>query len=190
MAKIVSWDSSYSSSLDFELISECCLSLTSRILARHYLIDDIEKYLADLFKNQEVQERLSFVLNHKSFVTNVLGDSPKLIFNDWKNGIEKIQYVRNKEFIPRNTIKHKIGNKKVKGRGKIKELNEIPHNKRKVISIIDNNLWDKAGWKGAGVVPARDGVGLIIGFENIDFGEKIFKDWIERYGIEDKPILV
>ena len=36
-----------------------------------------------------------------------------------------------------------------------------------------------------GVAPYRDGVGLIVGFENIEFGEKIFKDWIERFGIND-----
>jgi len=184
----VLWDSSYQSSKDFQSISECCLNLVSRVLSSNYLIDNIEDYLTDLFKNQEVNERLSVVLNHKSFLTNVLGDSPKLTIKDWiKEDSPRTNFIRKTPFIPESNIKKKkkVVTTKSKKNRKFKDLNKIPHNKRKVISIIDNKLWDKAAWKGAGVIPVRDGVGLVIGFENIEFGEKIFKDWIERYGVED-----
>tara|TARA_R110000744_G_scaffold227271_3_gene345522 strand:- start:5243 stop:8467 length:3225 start_codon:yes stop_codon:yes gene_type:complete len=184
----VLWDESYQSSKDFLSISECCLNLVSKVLTNNYLIDNLEDYLTDLFKNQEVNERLSAVLNHKSFVTNVLGNSPRLAMKDWKkNSFEKVNFIRGTPFIPESVVKKKkkVDTSKVKRNKEFNDLNNIPHNKRKVISVIDNKLWDNAGWKGAGVIPTPDSVGLIIGFDKIEFGEKIFQDWIERYGIQD-----
>ena len=161
--------------------------MVSRVLTNNYLIDNIEDYLTDLFKNQEVNERLSSVLNHKSFLTNVLGDTPKLTFRNWvKEDNERVEFLREIPFIPELPVKKKkVITTKTKRKGKFKDLDKIPHNKRKVISIIDNKLWDKAAWKGPGVIATQDGVGLVIGFENIEFGEKIFQGWIERYAIND-----
>lgn len=181
----VYWDSAYDSTNNINVISKCCLDLITKVLSRNYLIYNIKEYLEELFKNQEVNERISVVLNHKTFLTNVLGSSPKLTFNDWISAeSKKMDFKRDQEFIP--NFKIKVEDTKTKKRGKTKDLSMVPHNKRKVVSIINNKLWDEAKWKGAGVFPSNDGVGLIIGFENIEFGEKIFREWIQRFGIHDK----
>ena len=180
------WDTSYHTNQHYNEISQCCMDLVSMILSKNFLIENVGDYLTDLFKNQEVNERLSVVLNHKSFLKNVLGDSPKLIFRNWsKQGTKKVAFIREKPFISEISIKKKTANKNAKKKGEIEDLTKIPHNKRKVISIIDNNLWDGAGWKGLGVFGASNGIALILGFENIEFGNKIFNNWIERFGAKD-----
>ncbi|MDT0294885.1 hypothetical protein ACFQ3R_00215 [Mesonia ostreae] len=182
----VFWDSSFHSANNFDKVIECCLNLISRILAKNFLINDVEDYLTDLFKNQEVNERLSVLINHKAFLSNVLGNSPRLTLKDWTDGKESKISIRKKPFIINNlSKKNKAKIKKPKLKKNFDDLNAVPHNKRKVITVIENHLWDKASWKGMGVAPYRNGIGLIIGFENIEFGEKIFKDWIERFGIND-----
>ena len=183
----VLWDSSFHCANNFNEVAECCLSLVSRILARNFLIKDVEEFLTDLFKNQEVNERLSVLLNHKAFLSKVLGDSPRLRLEDWTSNSETKKSIRKKIFSVKSTPKQlNKKSKKAKQKKDFDDLDTIPHNKRTVITVIENHLWDKASWKGMGVAPYRNGVGLIVGFENIEFGEKIFKDWIERFGINDK----
>ncbi len=182
----VYWDSSFHCANNFDKVAECCLNLVSRILARNFLIKDVEEFLTDLFKNQEVNERLSVLINHKAFLSNVLGDSPRLTFDDWTNYDELKLSIRKRPFsLNKTTQKNKNVIKKPRHKKEFDDLDAIPHNKRKVITVIENHLWDKASWKGMGVAPYRDGIGLIIGFENIEFGERIFEDWIQRFGIND-----
>ena len=139
-----------------------------------------------MFKNQEVSERLSVLLNHKSFLSNVLGDSPRLTFGDWTDGTDLKPSVRKKPFtLNKSTKQTKNQPKRTKSKKDFDDLDTIPHNKRTIVTVIENHLWDKAGWKGIGVAPYRNGIGLIVGFENIEFGEKIFQDWVARFGIND-----
>lgn len=182
----VFWDSSFHSTKNFNEVAECCLNLVSRILTKNFLINDVEDYLTELFKNQEVNERLSVLINHKAFLFNVLGNSPRLTLEDWIHDNKLKLSIRKKPFsINNKTKKNNDQIKKSKRKKDFDDLDKIPHNKRKVVTVIENHLWDKASWKGMGVAPYRDGIGVIIGFENIEFGEKIFKDWIERFGIND-----
>lgn len=182
----VFWDSSFHCAKNFEEVAECCLILVSRILTRNFLIKDVEEFLTDLFKNQEVNERLSVLINHKAFLSKVLGNSPRLTLEDWTNNTEIKLSVRKKPFsLKRSSKRTKSQPEKVKQKKDFDDLDTIPHNKRTVITVIENHLWDKASWRGIGVAPYRDGIGLIMGFENVEFGEKIFQDWIARFGIND-----
>lgn len=181
----VFWDSSFHSANNYDEAVECCLNLVSRILVKNFLIKDVEAYLTDLFKNQEVNERLSVLLNHKAFLSNVLGNSPRLTLEDWTNNELKHSIRENPFSINNHAKKNKDQIEKLNHKKDFDDLDTVPHNKRKVVTVIENHLWDKASWKGMGVAPYRDDIGLIIGFENIEFGEKIFKDWIERFGIND-----
>ena len=182
----VFWDSSFNSANNFNEIAECCLNLVSRILAKNFLIKDVEEFLTDLFENQEVSERLSVLLNHKAFLSNVLGDSPSLTLEDWTEVTHLKPSVRKKPFTLNKSFKQ-TKNQPIHANKKkyFDNLDTIPHNKRTVITVIENHLWDKASWKGIGVAPYRNAIGLIVGFENIEFGEKIFQDWIARFGIND-----
>jgi len=68
--------------------------------------------------------------------------------------------------------------------------NRVGHDKRQVLSIIDKNLWDKAKWKGFGFFKDLSGMGIFIVYENEETGKKIFDDWINRVGKEDKDELI
>jgi len=179
------WDADFHPVNDQEQIFKCGMDLMSRLLINDFIMEDYKIYLKDLFKTQEVNERLQILLNHKIFVGNVLGDNPKLTFDNWKN--ELTPDVRESPFIL-NPVKTKSIDKKkktTKHKQKKSDLRTIPHNKRKVMSVIENKLWDNAKWKGMGVFGSPEGVGLVIGFENIESGIKIFEDWIERFGTND-----
>lgn len=65
-----------------------------------------------------------------------------------------------------------------------KEKPVYSHNTIDVDEFIDIDLWDKAKWKGAiylhsqnpNILPA-----IFLYFENIDYGNKIFDNWIKKY---------
>lgn len=176
------WDANFNPANDQDRIFKCGMDLMSLILINDFIMEDYKIYLEDLFKAQEVNERLQILLNHKIFIGNVLGDKPKLTFDNWKSEITP--NVRESRFVLNKSKSNNIDKKIISTKSKHNksDLQSIPHNKRKVISIIENKLWDNASWKGMGVFGSPDGVGLILGFENIEFGVKIFEDWIDRFG--------
>lgn len=68
-------------------------------------------------------------------------------------------------------------------------MNEVPHTKMLSVSIIRQQLWDKAKWHGVNYSIAPGSpyppiMGLM--FKSIDEGMKIFKKWREEYGEKDE----
>jgi hypothetical protein len=118
------------------------MELMSQILINDFIMEDYKSYLEDLFKNQEVNERLQILLNHKIFVGNVLGDKPKLTFENWKS--ELTPNKRESVFLLNPSKRMKVDEKKrtiTKTKGQRSDLGKISHNKRKVISVIENKLY-------------------------------------------------
>ncbi len=184
----IEWDSSFDPIQDYRKIWDVSMYLLTHLCTYHFLLEDPKKYLEMLFKQEEVNERLSILLNHKIFLKNILGAEPKLTLSDWitSHTTEK-KMLRKEIFVPRLTDKtseFKDSNEKQAHNG-LPPLDEIPHNKRKVVSIIDNHLWDNAKWKGVAVLAFQDGVGIVLGFEDISYGNKIFENWISRFGNTD-----
>lgn len=65
-------------------------------------------------------------------------------------------------------------------------LKNISHKRIKAETIINTELWDNAKWKAFGFFSHYQiPFGLILSFENIEFGKRIFKEWIDKYGKED-----
>ena len=66
-------------------------------------------------------------------------------------------------------------------------IENVRHDKRKIYSVVNIQLWDKAQWKGIGfMLHPSYGLGLLIGFNEGDAGRKIFDEWIECFGNEDQ----
>ncbi|MFT3739092.1 MAG: hypothetical protein QM786_10060 [Breznakibacter sp.] len=158
------------------------LELTSHVIASHFFINEPEKLLENLFKNEELNERLSFILEHRNFTINVLGNEPKLFFDNWlnKKSIKEFPLKRVTPLKYNFDVKEETTNSKPDF-----DLNKIGHNQRKVSSIIDTNLWDKAQWKGFGFFLGKYGFSIFIGYENGNAGNQIFTDWINRFGAID-----
>jgi hypothetical protein len=169
------------------LIWDSILKLITDILARHFIAKDIEHYISNLFKKEKIHERLSLVIEHRNFINNLLGETPKLFFSDWQ------KYVNPKEYISERKVpisyNHDI--KEVERDFERKDLDKVRHNEIKTRSIIDVPLWDKAKWKGFGFLfHPQEGLGIIIAYENADAGIKIFDKWINKFGREDKLNLI
>lgn len=60
------------------------------------------------------------------------------------------------------------------------DCSKIKHKDIDIISVINLPLWDKACWKGVGFMyfPGTSPIpGLMVGFDNLVEGEKIFRGW-------------
>lgn len=159
------------------------MELTGQILTKHFFIKNPANYLENLFKKEELNERLSFIFEHRNFTINVLGNDPKLFFDDWYK-IDSYKEYKSKRFEP---LVYSFKEEMKENSDEI-HLNsdQIGHDKRKIVSIIDDNLWNQAKWRGFG--PFYDpiyGFGLFIGFENGVAGKAIFENWIKKFGKED-----
>lgn len=158
------------------------LEFIATLLSRNFFFENPKEYIENLFKNEEVHERTTLIIEHRNFLQNILGKDYKLFYNDWiKEPLKEYPLIRK---IPAS-FKHKDFIKKGKTENEI-AFENAAHNKRKVFSVIDTNLWDKAKWKGFGFFGNNDEFGIFIGFENEEYGKKIFENWIDRFGKEDE----
>ena len=164
------------------------MEFTGRILATNFFINNPIEFLENLFKKEELNERLTFIFEHRNFTINVLGNNPKLFFDDWYkiNTYKEYQSKRDEPLIYFFKEEMKVNSDKV-------HLNydQVGHDKRKVISLIDDNLWNQAKWKGFGpFYHPTFGFGLFIGFENGVAGKAIFDNWIKKFGKEDNDDII
>ena len=164
------------------------IKFISHLLSKNFLIKKPKEFLENLFEKEELSERLSLIFEHRKFVVNILGDKPKFLFNDWIRNKNLKEYPMKRKTPVVFQFKENE-NKLIKDDEKLNP-NRVEHNKRKVLSIIDNNLWDKAKWKGFGFFKDLTGMGIFILFENEEAGKKIFDDWINRVGKEDNDELI
>ena len=168
-------------------IFQVLLKLISYIIANNFRMGDSKNYLQALFEKEEVIERISLILEHRNFTKNILGENPKFFIDDWisKTNIKSFQNKRDTK-IPFNTGVEVYKKKKNKHFNPKKDFKNAFHNNRKVYSLIDDNLWNKAKWEGFGSNLHEKGLGIFIAFKNEDFGKKIFKQWIEKFGRIDQ----
>ena len=73
------------------------LKFITDVFARHFMANDFEAFVENLFKKEEVQERLSFIIEHRNFTINLLGDNPKLFFDDWVGYLKPDEYISKRE---------------------------------------------------------------------------------------------
>lgn len=164
-------------------ISNILLELTSLIIGRNFVMKDAKGYLETLFKKEELHERQSLIFEHHKFITNILGENPKIFLEDWYAGKTLKEFPFKRDENP--VFKYE---KKLSESGNVPhDIKDTKHNQRKVFSIIDTHLWDKAHWTGFGFLASREiNLGIFLAFENGDIGKQIFENWIKQFGKEDK----
>lgn len=59
------------------------MELTGLILGKNFLFEDFKAHFTTLFKDEEVNERLSLILEHRKFSINAMGEQPKILLDDW-----------------------------------------------------------------------------------------------------------
>ncbi|KAB1159468.1 hypothetical protein F7018_03915 [Tenacibaculum aiptasiae] len=156
------------------------------IIGKNYLFKDYNKFFENLYKNDEVNERLSLIFRHKNSLTNILTSKPKFFLKNWKNEKTTNYILKRKS----NPIELKVSKLNLKSEKKINEktfFNSVTHQNFKAQTVIDAELWDKAKWKGFGFLklPSNNTLGIVLAFQNEDAGKKIFENWINEYGAID-----
>jgi hypothetical protein len=154
----------------------------------------------EMFAKHRAQDRAYHVAYSIISVTNVLGDSPPGRAEDWVQVEALPQYplIREKAWVPaaiattstastpkeESTLSAEVPPKHLFG------ADAVLHRDMNVMSPIVLPLWDKAKWKGTGVIlPGHEGEVapfMALAFENIDAGQKIFRGWRKKVGAENR----
>ncbi|HXS59326.1 MAG TPA: hypothetical protein VN703_00755, partial [Candidatus Sulfopaludibacter sp.] len=115
--------------------------LSAKILSANFIFKDPKQYFEKIFKQDEVHERVSIVINHATFLKNIFGENPKLFLKDWKNESSAKDYTFKRLTNPLLINKPSENNLAIDVK---EEVKEIKHNQTKVSSIIDAHLWNQA----------------------------------------------
>lgn len=180
----------YSKEGDSQLWQDA-LSFISIILSKNFFVEDVKKYLEALFIEEEVHERCGLIFQHSKLIANVLGEQPKLFFDQWIDGHNFKRFEKLRE------LPFEIKDEKIfaiaEDEESIKpEFENLKHSDLKAVSIIDDQLWNKATWRAFGSFIDRvdNKLGVFLTFENHEFGKQIFTDWIGRFGRKDENELI
>jgi len=174
------------------------LDVVAKILANSTVINDSHSYFENLAKNEHAFERALNFSDIRTTIHNILGQSPKFRLSDWDDTktIKRFSVNRNEplfdninEINKTNTRKHtqpKLG--KGEPPQELFDTNKMKHKDRKILSLINIPLWDKAGWKATAYMHSHDSSlppVLVIGFTNIEAGRSIFQEWQNLLGKVD-----
>jgi hypothetical protein len=165
-------------------------SLVIDILVKNFFIvgDSLETYLGNLFENELLNERLSFILQHKKFLYGVLGASPKILADNWLDNTNIIKYpMKRKTSIIFEANENR--DDYFENYDKI-SFSDLGHNKRSTYSVFDVPLWEEAEWSGFGFYVDSESMKIMLSYENRVAGEKIFSNWVKTIGKEDVNELI
>jgi hypothetical protein len=161
------------------------------------LPDDGQKSLETLIKDERGFGRALLIANVEAMLQNILGDRPKFRISDWdnKNSQKETFPLLRKEPWDAGAIRNPQKGDAVRpepGKGEpptaLLDMESLKHRDRKVVSLINMDLWNKAGWAGTGfaISEAPDDVPyLVLMFKNRKAAESIFAGWRDEFGPED-----
>ena len=164
------------------------------LLPKIAIYDDRDDYLRRLAEEENVFSRSLIFSDVMTLSQNVFGGLDWINLRKVSESIEKEAYElkRISQWKPKE--KKKKPNEPLRaGEGEIPEqvpnAESLRHNERRVLSLIDVPVWNKAKWSGAlfmihpgGAMPPC--IGLL--FKNEDSARKIFTGWLEQLGERDE----
>ena len=163
-------------------------------------ISDVEAWALRLFRDEAAMGRAINFTESSIPIENILGTQPKYRLSDWEpeTSNEKFPLMRYKPWNAENQAAKAVTivaptKSYEPGEGeppeKILNLDKVKHKHRRVYSLINLPLWDKAKWKAAAYLffPERDWPPyLALGFNNPEAGKSIFKGWLDLLGRVDQ----
>jgi hypothetical protein len=169
-----------------------------KIISHFAIIDDVDAYL-DRVAGEEKAFGRALNFSEIGIITeNVFGHTPKLLLKNWTSSHGLKQYPLNRTGPWHGDIKLEMPESKVAkdpkfGSGPppksmLAELDKLPHQKRRILSLIDIPLWDKANWSATMYAqdPRKDPPLLLgLGFKDSQAARAIFTAWIKRLGNSD-----
>jgi hypothetical protein len=169
------------------------LHIVATVISRFVLIEDPDSYMQRVFGEESGLARSLNFTESAIAMSNLIGSHPKIQIPDWNI------YHNPRPYIPkRENVWH--GGAFAERRDKMQSdpkfgTGEIPtdildrknrkHTDRKVSSLIDIALWDKAEWSGTLYIWPMDldeEPWVALAFKNVEAGRAIFKSWRDRFG--------
>ncbi len=126
-------------------------------------------------------------------IENILGEAPKFRPSDWEVLVGTERFALQRDISWNHGIKQTIDNEEsehasfMPGKGEPPDelfgIDKLKHKDRKVISLINIPLWDKAEWRGTLYMRYPDSLPVLaIGFRNAEAGIQIFKELRSKLG--------
>ncbi len=191
---------SYVAEINSETFRKKLAELVIQLVFHIAFVPEPEHYLDRLAQQEGIFSRAFDFTNVATAIWNILGKNPKLRLADWQiNDIGKHfppqrTVVWNNEITPITSIEQATTIVAKPGQGEppleAKGVDHLKHRDRKVYSIINIPLWEKANWQatGFGFIPSdRDlpFLSLSLLFRDKNLGKQIFSQWKQEIGDED-----
>lgn len=173
--------------IDQDKLMRSILNISAEITVNAIMFKDArESFAAIMGKERAFIRSVGFVASYVR-LGNVVGYSPKYKASDWVKDI--------KVALPETGDEHEALPPEVEESTDFKEFDftEIPHTKMESVSIIHLQLWDRAGWHGAGYMIAPGSPHppiMALMFRDASSGMKIFEKWREEYGEYDQKEVI
>ena len=178
---------------------EVCIGIISEIA----VIRNPEPYFTALANDEAFQRALDFA-DISIFIGNILGDCPEFQLSDWQDKPIEKRFPLIRRFPWDEGLEKKVETETgllslESGEGDVPEellnIESLKHQDRKIFSLINNPLWDRAGWSGtlymyppdalSSSVPEGFVPGIALGFKDVEAGKLIFNQWHIELGQED-----
>ncbi len=179
---------------DFRALQDLLPELIITIMSHVALPTDVA-HLKTLFRDEQAMGRAIALTNIALCIGNILGHNPKLRLADWVPSdaetfpLRRTQpwnygQVSSTEQIAHAPLTFGTGDPPAE----LLDTEGLKHRDRKVISLINIPLWNKAGWQGAGFVYPDPPFAplLLLLFKDRDAGARIFTGLKQQIGPDDK----
>lgn len=177
------------------------LEMVLKIVSHIAILPDPEKYAQRVFGDELGLARAINFTESSTPVRNILGHAPKFRLSDWNNEENPRAFTVHRESPWHQGLlkseEEKIGAEPIYGVGdppkELLDRSAIKHTERKVLSLINMALWDKAKWLGTLYLWTEnldDEPLLALAFADSDSGKAIFREWRAKLGgVDDREQL-
>jgi hypothetical protein len=168
-------------------------------VVRITFISDVDAWARRLFRDEAGMGRALNFTESSIPIENILGKQPKYRLSDWEPSTStgRFPLTRNE---PWNAEQQNVQRDAAKavaeyqiGSGEppteLLKIDKLKHRSRRVYSLINLPLWDKAKWDAIAYVVFPDvdwPPYFALGFKNPEAGKSIFKGWLEKLGRVDR----
>jgi len=169
-----------------------------RIICHIAIIEDVESYFHRVAGEERAFGRALYFADIGIITTNIFGKTPHLRLTDWVSDQTLKRYRVNRPQVWNSELNMDAGSSQRKGEPKfgkgpppkklLAELDSVKHAQRRILSLIDVPLWDKAKWSATLYAqnPSKDPPLLLgLGFKDIEAARSIFTAWRKQLGAID-----
>jgi hypothetical protein len=191
---------SYIADINSETLNKKLAELIIQLVFHIAFVPDPEQYFDRLLREESAFSRAFDFTNVATAIWNILGKTPKNRLADWQLNNTENKFPLRRVVVWNNgstqtaSVEQTTQTKPSLGQGEVppelRNVDHLKHRDRKVYSLLDVALWDKASWKGTGfgLIPNKQNLPLLelaLLFRNEAASKQIFSQWKQEFGDED-----